>query len=83
MAKNNISTLSQQISIRDAQIDQLNDRLILQDHELKQLREIQQKAKDAYEQLQKLKGWEKMLDEKEAKIAELIKKTLQYEEIMR
>ena len=61
--------LQDEIQIRDTQIDLLNDRLIIMDHELKELREVKQ----SIEQLKKL---EKELDQKDHSISELKKKIM-------
>ncbi len=55
--------------MRDKQIEVLNDRVLTQDHELRQLRSL----KDSLTQLKKL---EKDLDVKDNQIAELKKKTM-------
>ena len=59
--------------MRDKQIEVLNDRVLTQDHELRQLRSL----KDSLTQLKKL---EKDLDVKDNQIAELKKKTMIQEE---
>jgi hypothetical protein len=55
--------------VRDKQIEVLNDRVLTQDHELRQLRAL----KDSLAQLKKL---ERDLDLKDNQIAELKKKTM-------
>ena len=54
-------------------IEQLNDRIIVQDHELQQLRPLKVTLKG-------IKSMEVQLDEKEQKIAELKKKVVVQEE---
>ena len=65
--------LQNEIDVRDKQIEVLNDRVLTQDHELRQLRAL----KDSLAQLKKL---EKDLDVKDNQIAELKKKTMIQEE---
>jgi hypothetical protein len=61
--------LQNEIDVRDKQIEVLNDRVLTQDHELRQLRALK-------ESLAQLKKLERDLDLKDNQIAELKKKTM-------
>ena len=65
--------LKDEISQKEQQIEQLNDRIIVQDHELKQLRSLK-------DNLNKLKALEEQLDKKDQTISELKKKVMVQEE---
>lgn len=65
--------LKDEIAAKDAQIDMLNDRIIVQDHELKELRSLKGN-------LDKLRQLEDQLDGKDQTIAELKKKVAVQEE---